>query len=168
MTEGDAGRLAGHMGLFFVLFALAGGWVGGRLGRKVTIATGALVLSALIAALFFLPVEFLATTFTKFPVLGAIRGVSLLLMPAGIAWAMVNVNTLPMVVDMTISARLGTFTGLYYLFSTLAAILGPNLNGLLIQLSGNDYNVIMLLSPFFLWVAVGLILGVKGGEAQKL
>jgi len=73
-----------------------------------------------------------------------------------------------MVVDMTISARLGTFTGLYYLFSTLAAILGPNLNGLLIQLSGNDYNVIMLLSPFFLWVAVGLILGVKGGEAQKL
>ncbi|NCP87442.1 MAG: MFS transporter [Anaerolineae bacterium CG_4_9_14_3_um_filter_57_17] len=168
MTEGDAGRLAGHMGLFFVLFALAGGWVGGRLGRKVTIATGALVLSALIAALFFLPVEFLATTFTKLPVLGAIRGVSLLLMPAGIAWAMVNVNTLPMVVDMTISARLGTFTGLYYLFSTLAAILGPNLNGLLIQLSGNDYNVIMLLSPFFLWVAVGLILGVKGGEAQKL
>ncbi len=166
LPEGDAGRLVGHLGLFFVLFALAGGWVGARLGRKVSISAGALVLSALIAALFFLPVEFLATTFTKLPVLGAIRGVSLLLMPAGIAWALVNVNTLPMVVDLTTSARLGTFTGLYYLFSTLAAILGPNLNGWLIQLSGNNYNVIMLIPPFFLLIAVGLMQGVRRGEAQ--
>ncbi|GAB4502008.1 MAG: SLC45 family MFS transporter [Anaerolineales bacterium] len=167
LPEGDAGRLVGHLGLFFVLFALAGGWVGARLGRKVTISAGALALTALIAALFFLPVDFLAHTFAKLPVLGAIRGVSLLLMPAGIAWAMVNVNTLPMVVDLTVSARLGTFTGLYYLFSTLAAILGPNLNGWLIQLSGNNYNVIMLIPPFFLLIAVGLMQGVRRGEAQK-
>ena len=57
-------------------------------------------------------------------------------MVAGAAWALININSLPMVVDMTDAAHLGTYTGLYYLFSTLAAIAGPNINGWLIQLSG--------------------------------
>ena len=48
-------------------------------------------------------------------------------MVAGLAWAFININSLPMVVDMTILARVGTYTGLYYLFSTLAAIAGPNI-----------------------------------------
>jgi MFS-type transporter involved in bile tolerance (Atg22 family) len=86
-------------------------------------------------------------------------------MPAGIAWALININSLPMVVDMTTAARLGTFTGLYYLFSTLSAIVGPNLNGLLVQLSGNRYNTIMLISPLFLIIALVLMLGVRRGEA---
>jgi len=94
--------------------------------------------------------------------------VSLLLMVAGIAWALININSLPMVVDMTTAARIGTFTGLYYLFSTLSAIVGPNLNGLLVQLSGNRYNIIMLISPIFLVIALFLMLGVKRGEAQAL
>jgi len=167
LADGDAGRLVGHLGLFFVLFAVAGGWVGARLGRRVTIASGALLLAGLIVSLYLLPVSFLAQTFTKLPVLGAIRGVSLLLMPAGIAWALVNVNTLPMVVDLTTSARLGTFTGLYYLFSTLAAILGPNLNGWLIQISGGEYNTIMLIAPFFLLIAIALLMGVRRGESAS-
>jgi maltose/moltooligosaccharide transporter len=92
--------------------------------------------------------------------------ISLLLMPAGIAWAMININSLPMVVDMTSLARVGTFTGLYYLFSTFSAIVGPNFNGLLVTLSGGRYNTIMLTSPLFLIVALILMLGVKKGEAQ--
>jgi len=69
---------------------------------------------------------------------------------------------------MTTSTRIGTFTGLYYLFSTFSAIVGPNLNGLLVQLSGNRYNIIMLISPIFLAIALFLMLGVKRGEAQAL
>ena len=46
-----------------------------------------------------------------------------LLIFGGISWALVNINSLPMVVELT-TARLGTFTGLYYLFSTLSAIVG--------------------------------------------
>jgi MFS-type transporter involved in bile tolerance (Atg22 family) len=108
----------------------------------------------------------LSTLLTKLPVLGNIRVVSLFLMPAGIAWALININSLPMVVDMTTAARIGTYTGLYYLFSTFAAIVGPNFNGLLVQLSGNRYNTIMLMSPLFLFIALILMLGVKRGEAQ--
>ncbi|MBI1854535.1 MAG: MFS transporter, partial [Chloroflexi bacterium] len=123
-------------------------------------------MAALIFGLFILPPATLSTLVTKLPVLGNIRVISLLLMPAGIAWALININSLPMVVDLTSAARLGTFTGLYYLFSTLSAIVGPNLNGLLVQISGGRYNTIMLISPLFLIVALILMLGVHKGEAQ--
>jgi MFS-type transporter involved in bile tolerance (Atg22 family) len=86
-------------------------------------------------------------------------------MGAGIAWSFVNINSLPMVVDLTTAARIGTFTGLYYLFSTLSAIVGPNLNGLIVQFSGNNYNTMMFVAPLFLLVAVVLMLGVHRGEA---
>jgi len=166
LPEGDAARLFGHLGLMFVLFALVAGIVGSRIGRRVTISLGITLMAALILGMLVLPVEFLAGIITKAPVLGNIRGISLLLMPAGIAWAFININSLPMVVDLTTSARIGTFTGLYYLFSTLAAIVGPNLNGILIQASGNNYNAIMLVSPAFLFIALLLMLGVKRGEAS--
>ena len=60
---------------------------------------------------------------------------------------------------------MGTFTGLYYLFSTLAAIAGPNVNGLIIQISGNNYNSIMLVAPIFMVCALVLMWGVRRGEA---
>jgi maltose/moltooligosaccharide transporter len=166
IPEGDAGRLLGHIGLFFVIFALPAGLLGSRIGRRITISIGIILMALLIFALFIFPPDTLAQQITKLPVLGNIRVVSLFLMPAGIAWALININSLPMVVDMTTASRIGTFTGLYYLFSTLSAIVGPNLNGLLVQLSNNHYNTIMLISPLFLVVALILMLGVRRGEAQ--
>ena len=88
-----------------------------------------------------------------------------LLMFAGIAWSFVNINSLPMVVDMTSAARIGTYTGLYYLFSTLSAIVGPNVNGWIIQLTSGNYNNIMLVAPIFMIVALILMWGVRRGEA---
>jgi MFS-type transporter involved in bile tolerance (Atg22 family) len=67
---------------------------------------------------------------------------------------------------MVEDARIGTYTGLYYLFSTLSAIVGPNVNGWAVQLSGGNYNAIMLIAPFFMVVALLLILGVRRGEAK--
>lgn len=167
IPEGDAGRLLGHIGLFFVLFALPAGLLGARIGRRVTISIGIILMALLIFGLFIFPPATLATLLTKAPVLGNIRIVSLFLMPAGIAWALININSLPMVVDMTNASRIGTFTGLYYLFSTFSAIVGPNFNGLLIQLSGGRYNMMMLFSPIFLIVAWVLMMGVRRGEASS-
>jgi maltose/moltooligosaccharide transporter len=59
----------------------------------------------------------------------------------------------------------GTYTGLYYLFSTLAAIGGPIINGLLVQIS-DYYNVVMMMAPIFLIVAFILMAGVRRGEAS--
>jgi maltose/moltooligosaccharide transporter len=91
----------------------------------------------------------------------------LVLMVAGFGWALININSLPMVVDMTTPARIGTYTGLYYLFSTLAAIAGPNLNGLIIQLSGKNYAMTMVAAPFFMVIALLMMVGVRRGEVVK-
>ncbi|MBA4375713.1 MAG: MFS transporter [Anaerolinea sp.] len=167
LTDGDAGRLVGHMGITFVLFAIVAGILGSRIGRRVTISIGIIIMAALIALIAVLPIPFLTTEITKIPGLGMIRTLNLFLMGAGIAWSFININSLPMVVDMTTLARVGTFTGLYYLFSTFSAIVGPNLNGLIVQLSGNNYNAMMFVGPFFLVVALYMMAGVKRGEIQK-
>ena len=167
LNEADGSRLLGHLSLFFVLFALVSGVIGARIGRRVTIMIGIFLLGGLIAAMYFLSPATLTIVLTKLPVLGTIPVISLFLMAAGIAWSLININSLPMVVDMTTTARLGTYTGLYYLFSTLSAIVGPNVNGWMIQLTGNNYNAVMLISPFFMLIAFMLMVGVRRGEATN-
>jgi MFS family permease len=167
LPDGDAGRLIGHMGILFVLFAIIAGIIGSKIGRKITISIGIVGMAALIILIALLPKPLLSTVLTKIPGLGTIRVVNLFLMGAGITWSFININSLPMVVDLTTASRIGTFTGLYYLFSTLANIIGPNLNGWIVQLSGDNYNTILFAGPFFLLVALILMLGVKKGEATK-
>lgn len=166
LNEADGSRLLGHLSLFFVLFALVSGAIGGKIGRRKTIVSGILLLAILIAIIYVLPPATLTLVLTKLPLLGTIPVISLLLMAAGIAWALININSLPMVVDLVEDARIGTYTGLYYLFSTLAAIAGPNINGWIIQLTNKNYNSIMVGAPIFMLVALVLMLGVRRGEAK--
>ncbi len=167
MNEADGSRLLGHLSLFFVLFALISGVIGARIGRRITISIGIVLMAGLLAGVFFTPANILTTVIAKAPVLGTIPVISLFLMAAGASWSLININSLPMVVDMTTTARLGTYTGLYYLFSTLSAIAGPNFNGILIQSTGNNYNSIMLMAPIFMVIALWLMLGVKRGESSS-
>ncbi len=165
MPEADGARLLGQLSLIFVLFALPAGYIGSRIGRRVTISMGIILLGACTFSMFSLPVQLLTTQVFKVPVLGIVPIIGLILMVAGAGWALININSLPMVVDMTSAALLGTYTGLYYLFSTLAAIAGPNVFGWIIKLSGDNYNTIMLFSPVFILVALVLMSGVRRGEA---
>jgi MFS-type transporter involved in bile tolerance (Atg22 family) len=130
----------------------------------------------MLVLLYITPASALLTGIAPLPLVGiplveggprmlTLAGVILII--AGAAWAFVNINSLPMVVDLTNAARIGTFTGLYYLFSTLSAIVGPNLNGWAIQLSGDNFNIIMLIAPVFMMIALWLMLGVKRGEAMQ-
>lgn len=161
----DAVRLAGQQSLIFVLFALPAGYIGASIGRRVTIVLGIAILGSMMLGTFFLSAATLTTPLFTLPVLGVVPVVGLMLMAGGAGWALININSLPMVVDLTTPARIGTFTGLYYLFSTLSNIVGPNVNGWIIQLTGNNYNLIMIVAPFFLAVALVLMLGVRRGEA---
>jgi maltose/moltooligosaccharide transporter len=163
----DGARLLGQLSLIFVIFALPSGYLGGRFGRRKTILTGISLMTLVLMVIFWLPPSTLTIPLTKLPVVGVVPVIGLLLMIAGAAWALININSLPMVVDMTDAARLGTYTGLYYLFSTLAAIAGPNVNGWIIQLSGVNYNATMMIAPFFMIVAFILMVGVHRGEAAR-
>jgi MFS family permease len=165
LEASDGARLMGQLSFIFVLFALPAGYIGGKIGRRPTIIAGILLMAAVLLGIYWLPVGTLVTPLTKLPALGVVPVLGILMMVAGAAWALININSLPMVVDMTVSARIGTYTGLYYLFSTLSAIVGPNSNSWIIKLTGNNYNSIMLVAPFFLTVALFLMIGVRGGEA---
>lgn len=177
IDAGDGATLLSIFPLFFVLFAIPSGLVAARIGRRVAISFGLIVVSVILALFYLLPAGTLLAPISPLPLVGiplvengprmlTLAGVMLLF--GGIGWAFVNINSLPMVVELTTAARLGTFTGLYYLFSTFSAIVGPNVNGWAIQLTGNNYNVIMLIAPFFMLAALVLMLGVRRGEAMVL
>ena len=165
LEEADGARLLGQLSLVFVLAALPAGYIGARIGRRVTILAGLLLMAGAILGAYLLPPATLNIALTALPVLGVVPVMGVLLMLAGVAWALININSLPMVVDMTTAARIGTYTGLYYLFSTLSAIAGPNVNGWIVQLTGDNWNNIMLVAPLFLVVAMVLMIGVRRGEA---
>ncbi|HET6824124.1 MAG TPA: MFS transporter [Anaerolineales bacterium] len=177
IDAGDGATLLSIFPLFFVLFAIPSGLIAARIGRRVAISFGLIVVSVILAFFYLLPAGTLLAPISPLPLVGiplvengprmlTLAGVMLLF--GGIGWAFVNINSLPMVVELTTAARLGTFTGLYYLFSTFSAIVGPNVNGWAIQLTGNNYNVIMLIAPFFMLTALVLMLGVRRGEAMVL
>jgi MFS family permease len=117
--------------------------------------------------MYLLPSDILLVQITSLPVLGIVPIIGIILMVAGASWALINVNSLPMVVDMTDNVRVGTYTGLYYLFSTLAAIAGPNINGWIVFLTNNNYNLMMVVGPCFMAIAFALMVGVRRGEAVK-
>ena len=174
LNEGDGATLLSVLPLFFVLFAIPSGYIAGKIGRRTTISIGLITISIMLALLYITPAKALLTGIAPLPLVGIplVEGgprmltlAGVLLIFGGIAWALVNINSLPMIVDLTSAARIGTFTGLYYLFSTFSAIIGPNLNGWAIQLMNNNYNIIMLIAPVFMLIALWLMLGVKRGEA---
>ena len=177
IDAGDGATMLSVFPLFFVLFAIPSGFIAARIGRRVAISFGLIVVSIILALCYILPADTLLAPVSPLPLVGIplteggprmLTMAGVLLIFGGIGWAFVNINSLPMVVELTTAARLGTFTGLYYLFSTFSAIVGPNVNGFAIQLSGNNYNVIMLIAPFFFLISLILMLGVRRGEAKQL
>jgi MFS-type transporter involved in bile tolerance (Atg22 family) len=167
LDQSGAGKLITSVGFSFLLFAIPAGYLGARLGRKKTIAIGLLIMILMLLGVYFLPKETLIQVHGKLPILGDIMPLSLFLLLAGIGWACININSLPVVVDLTDAIHIGTFTGLYYLFSTLAAIIGPNVNGWIVKLAGNDYATIFIIGPIFMVAALISILGMKSGEAKS-
>jgi maltose/moltooligosaccharide transporter len=174
ISEANGTRLLGELSFIFVLFAIPAGYIGSRIGRRRTIIIGIVLMSLVMLGIFFLPPATLLRPLAALPLLGIIPTegakavlvvLGALMMLAGAGWALININSLPMVVDMTETAKLGTYTGLYYLFSTLSAIVGPNSNGWIISLTGNNYNSIMIVAPIFMVVAMIMMWGVKRGEA---
>lgn len=166
LPVGDASRLLGQLSLIFVIMALPSGYIGGRFGRRKTIMTGVFIMGSAILSMYLLPTSTLTVFFAKLPLIGNFYSVSIVLMIAGFSWALININSLPMVVDMTDDVHIGTFTGLYYMSSTMAAIIGPNLNGWIVELSGNNYSLMMLFSPIFMALAFIMMAGVRRGEAK--
>lgn len=151
IKENQASLLSSISYITFILFSVPSGYIAARIGRRKTITTGLLVFAGLLLVGYFVPSIF---------VIGAALALG------GCAWALVNINSLPMVVDTARgNASIGTFTGFYYLASQLAAIAGPVLNGVVIEKSGN-YGLVLLMPVIFFILAAGTMQRVTRGEAR--
>ena len=99
------------------------GIVASHIGRRKTIRFGTLLLSCSFFAAFVYTL--VSSAFS--PVL------YVLFILVGMAWAAINVNSLPMVVEMCKGSEVGKFTGLYYTFSMSAQIMTPIVAGWLMN-----------------------------------
>ncbi len=154
MEAGTASIYAGLVTISFILFSVPAGFIGTRYGRGITIRIGLVGLAIVTLAGYFIIQS--AITF------------AIILVLAGFLWAMVNVNSLPLVYDHGDEKRIGAFTGLYYFSSQLAAVLGPTLGGILVDILGDQYRWLWLFSFVFMTFAFFAMLGVRRGEAKPV
>lgn len=85
---------------------------------------------------------------------------------AGIGWATINVNSYPMVVEMSNGSNVGKYTGIYYTASMTAQIITPVFSGMLMDTIG--FRVLFPYCVFFCALAFVTMLFVKHGEAKKI
>ncbi len=149
----DESRAAFYLGFFslsFLLMAIPSGFIATALGRKKTIVAGLVGMCLMLGSFYF------AT-----PIVLAIA----LLVLGGVFWALININSYPMVSDMSPVAKLGTYTGLYYFFSMLAAIIAPPIFGWVMDLFGTRMVLFPMAALAYL-VALFMMSRVTGGEAR--
>ncbi|HSR05163.1 MAG TPA: MFS transporter, partial [Proteiniclasticum sp.] len=127
--------------LSFLIFAIPAGLIGTKIGKKNTIRIGVLGAIAFMTALFFVKPE----TDNMLLIM------RVLFLGIGFSWASININSYPLVADMSPLGLLGTYTGVYYLFSSIANIISPPLLGSLIDLIG--YQIVFAYGAFFFGIA---------------
>ncbi len=128
------------------------GAVASKLGRRKTIMFGVILLAACFAAGFVFTLFFHSFN----PILFVIFAL------VGVAWASINVNSLPMVVEMCAGSDVGKFTGLYYTFSMAAQIVTPILAGFLLQNVG--YKILFIYSALFVTLSFVTMCFVRHGD----
>ena len=125
-----------------------------KIGRQKTIKGGA----GLLAACFLLG-YFLTTRYTQ---INAVMFVVFALV--GLAWAAINVNSLPMVVEMCKGSDIGKFTGYYYTFSMAAQVVTPVLSGWLLKHVG--YTTLFPYAAFFVACSFVTMCFVRHGDSK--
>ena len=130
------------------------GTVASKIGRKKTIKGGVLLL-----AVCFLLGYFLTTSYTQ---INAVMFVVFALV--GLAWAAINVNSLPMVVEMCKGSDIGKFTGYYYTFSMAAQVVTPVLSGWLLKHVG--YTTLFPYAAFFVACSFVTMCFVRHGDSK--
>ena len=130
------------------------GQAAARFGRRRVIIAGVILL----ASCFFVLFIYTLLSGSFHPVL------YLLLLLIGLAWAAINVNSLPMVLEMCSGAEIGRFTGLYYTFSMAAQIVTPVAAGTLMNRIG--YTSLFIYSTLFAGMAFLTMSQVKHGDTK--
>ena len=126
------------------------GYISGIIGRKKTIIIGIITMSAS----YFFGYLFLEPG----PMINVIFAFT------GFGWAAINVNSYPMVVEMSRSGDIGKYTGLYYTFSMAAQIFTPIFSGFLLE--NVSYRTLFPYAVIFSLLSLSTMLFVKHGDSR--
>ena len=130
------------------------GAIAAKIGRKRTIQGGVILLAVCFGLGYVLTTAYQSINFIMFLVFALV----------GLAWAAINVNSLPMVVEMCRGSDIGKFTGYYYTASMSAQVVTPVLAGTLMR--NIDYRVLFPYAAFFVAMSFVTMLFVRHGDAK--
>ena len=128
------------------------GFIASKVGRKKTILAGDVMLTAAFTTASFMSAE------SPTMLMNAMFAL------AGIAWATINVNSFPMVVEMCSGGNVGKYTGFYYTASMAAQVATPMLSGLLMDRMG--MHVLFPYAAVFTALAFVTMLFVRHGDSK--
>ncbi len=129
------------------------GIIAGKLGRKKTILIGVGMLT-----LAFGGAIFVTATSPSWLIV-------VLFALAGIAWATINVNSFPMVVELSKGGNIGKYTGYYYTASMAAQVITPILSGALMD-ACDTMSVLFPYGTMFVALSFVTMLFVKHGDSK--
>lgn len=150
-SEASAKFNFGVMSLAFMVLAIPAGFIGKGIGRKNTILIGlvGVILMVLLLALNI-----------------AGKGTLAIFVMGGLSWALVNINSLPMVLDMGSLEMVGALTGVYYFFSQAADIISPPLVGRIADLAGGTMSVMFPYAGIFFVLSAVCMLFVRSSAKE--
>lgn len=154
--RGQEAQLLSFFALAIVVFAVPAGLLGARIGRKRALMIGMAILIVV------MPLIAVSTS------LALIGG---LLVVTGIGWSLIVVNAFPMVLDSASPLRLGrsgAYTGLYFLATQSAEVIGPVLVGGFLDLTGRNYRFMFVYTLIVVVVALATLTRVRRGESSRL
>lgn len=126
------------------------GNIASKVGRKKTIMGGIILMSVCYFAAIFAG--------SYHPIINLAFGA------IGVGWAAINVNSYPMIVEMSKGCDIGKFTGTYYTFSMTAQIFTPILSGFLLE--NVSYRTLFPYALFFSAMAFVTMTQVRHGDAR--
>ena len=137
-----------------IITYIPAGAMAGKIGRKKTILGGIALMIAAFTLIFIYTL--LSNQFS--PILYVI------FVMIGVGWAAINVNSLPMVVEMCKGSDIGKFTGTYYTFSMAAQTVTPIVAGWL--MNHVSYGTLFPYSLVFITAAFLTMSMVKHGDSE--
>ncbi len=130
------------------------GQLASKIGRKRTIQFGIVLLAVCFALGYVLTTRYHTINFVMFVVFAVV----------GLAWAAINVNSLPMVVEMCKGSDIGKFTGYYYTASMAAQVVTPVVAGTLMRQI--DYRILFPYAALFVALSFVTMLFVRHGDVK--
>ncbi len=134
------------------------GMLSSKLGRKKMILGGVVILGASFFFASFLSAE--SPEMVKQVLM------PLLFAAAGIGWATINVNSYPMVVELSRGSNVGKYTGFYYTASMSAQVVTPILSG--VFLDNISWRTLFPYAALFVALAFVTMFFVRHGDAKPV